>query len=207
MITTSAMAPPASARSRRRGRGPRLVALALAAAVALSGCSVVKKTKRMFGGNVLIEVDVDPRLNEDFPVAVDLVVVYDRDLLGELEGYDAATWFEKEREAYLNGYDNRLDVHGWEWVPGRAVEPQTVAHRLGARAGVVFAHYFAPGAHRVTVEPLKHFRLDLGETDFEVGPVEGRKQLAKMEKLKKKRDKKARRQEKKRQKQGEGAGP
>ncbi len=206
MTSKRAMVPPARAR-RLRHRQRRLGALLLAACIGLGGCSVVKKTQRMFGGNVLVGVSVDKRLNEDFPVAVDLVVVYDRNLLEELQAFDAATWFETEREQYLNGVDSRLEIRSWEWVPDREVETQTVSHRQGARAGVVFAHYFGEGEHRVTVEPLKHFHLDLGETDFMVRPLEGKKSLAKMEKIKKKQAKKARRQAKKQRKKGDGSGP
>ena len=188
-------------RARARGRRPLYGVLLLTACVVLGSCSLAKKTRRMFGGRVLIEVAVDPRLNEDFPVEVDLVVVYDRDLLKELQNLDAETWFDKEKEQYVNGFEKALDLHHWEWVPDRPVEPLSVSHRLGARAGVVFARYFADGDHRLTVEPFKHFHLALGETEFEVGPLKGRKALAEMEKDKKKREKQARKQAKKERKE------
>lgn len=181
-----------------------LGALLLVACMVLGACSLGKKTRRMFGGKVLIEVAVAESLNEDFPVAVDFVVVYDRDLLKELETLDAATWFEKERGQYLKGFDDRLDLHPFEWVPGQKVEPQSVSHRLGARAGVVFAHYFAAGEHRALVEPLKHFHLQLGEDDLETARLESGKMLTKMEKIKTRQEKKARRKAKKKAKRAGG---
>ena len=173
----------------------------MAALVTTAGCSgTFTKTRQMFGGKVLIEVAVDQRLNEDFPIEVDFLVIYDRDLLAEIQKLDAETWFDDQRKQYVNSFQDRLDLYHWEWVPGRAVEPLSIRHRLGARAGVVFARYFSEGDHVATIDPLKPFHLDLGETDFEVGPLSEAKQLTKLEKIKSKREKKAARKEKKRQK-------
>ncbi|MCP3959011.1 MAG: hypothetical protein GY719_14260 [bacterium] len=177
------------------------LALLLAAGVGLGACSgTFTKTRQMFGGKVVIEVAVDEKLNEDFPIEVDFLVIYDRDLLAEIQKLDAATWFDDERKQYLSSFQDRLDLHHWEWVPGRSVEPQSIRHRLGARAGVVFARYFSTGDHSATIDPLKPFYLDLGETDFEVGPLSDARQLTKLEKIQTKREKKAARKEKKRKK-------
>lgn len=207
MTADAAILSPARASIRRRRRRWRAVALLLAGCVGLGACSLAKKTRRMFGGSVVFEVAVDPVLNENFPLAVDLVVVYDRDLLKELEKLDAATWFEKEREQYLRSFEDRLELHSWEWVPDRPVPTQTVSHRRGARAGVVFAHYFADGDHRATVKPFKHFYLELRDTAFDVDSLEGSRARSKIEKIKKKQDRKARKQERRRQKKGGGSSP
>ena len=158
-------------------RRPAIWLLA-AAALAAAGCSGFTDVVRLrFGGKVRVEVVTTSELNRDFPLAVDFVVAYDKDLFKELKKLDAQTWFAA-REQYLKDFADDMDSHYWEWVPGRRVEPKKLRYRLGAQGGVVFAHYFTPGGHRVAIEPLKGFILRLGESDFTVEPRRGRRKAA-----------------------------
>ena len=164
---------------RQPRKAPRAVIwLLVATALAAAGCSgLTDKVRLRFGGKVRVEVVTTPDLNRDFPLAVDFVVAYDKDLFKELKKLDAQTWFAS-REQYLKDFEKEMDSHYWEWVPGRRVEPQKLRYQLGARGGVVFAHYFTPGDHRVAIEPLKGFILRLGESDFTVEPRRGRQKAA-----------------------------
>jgi hypothetical protein len=139
------------------------------------GCSSFTDVMRLrFGGKVRVEVVTTPKLNRDFPLAVDFVVAYDKGVFEELKQLPAQDWFAM-REQFLKDIEAGVDSHYWEWVPGRRVEPQRIRYQPGARGGVVFAHYVTPGEHRVVIEPLRGFILRLGETDFEVAPRQGRK--------------------------------
>lgn len=161
-----------------RARAGLIAALALAS-LGCSGFTDVVRSR--FGGKVRVEVYNAPDLNRDFPLAVDFLVAYDKGLYEELKELDAQTWFAN-RDQYLKDFEAELDSHYWEWVPGRRVAPQKLRYKLGARGGVVFAHYFTPGAHRVAIEPLKGFILRLGESGFTVEPRHGRKKAAKKRK-------------------------
>lgn len=155
----------------RRAWGRGVAAAGFAVAVVafsfLAGCSVAGKVRNAFGGQLPIEVTVAPHANEDTPVAVDLVVVYNSKLVDELLKLPAADWFAR-REQFLKDYPETLIVEKWEWVPGQQVEPISLAYRAGAKRVLLFADYVTDGEHRAAIDPQKPFRLVLGDRDFAV---------------------------------------
>ncbi len=185
----------------RRPAG-RLTLLGLAALLTLTACSgFTAKVSRRFGGEVSFGVELDPRLNRDFPLAVDFAIVYDKDLYKEVQDLTAEEWFSKRDQYRLDNEPAKLEIHSWEWVPPCADCPapgtQVVDHRLGARGGVIFANYFNAGEHRIVIEPLKAFSLELGETEAGLGPRPDRKQRKAEKKDAKAEKKRARRAKKK----------
>src|SRR5882762_5759170 len=90
----------------------------------ISGCGVPKRAtntvKVLKNGKLDIMVDIAQKANLDNPIALDLVVVYDKGLLKQLEGLTAKDWFEKRQQIKLNyPRDSGLDCWSWEWVPGQ----------------------------------------------------------------------------------------
>ena len=137
--------------------------LLCAAAMALfTACSVKQKVRSAFGGNLPMHVIVAPDANEDSPVAVDVVVVYDRKLLDELLKLPASQWFAVKSQ-FIADHDRKIAVQGWEWVPGQKVDPISIEYRAGAKEVVVYADYSTEGAHRAVVQPQQPFRLVLAE--------------------------------------------
>lgn len=121
----------------------------------------------LLGGTGRVEVGRLPLgANDDFPLKVDLVVVYDRELKVKLGGMAAADWFTERAQIQSDSPPEALEVFSWEWVPGQMVEDQEIRYRVGARATLIFASYSSSGDHRVHVQPGKSLRLDLGETSF-----------------------------------------
>ena len=115
-----------------------------------------------------MRVAVDAQLNDLSPVAVEVLVVYDKKLLATLETMSAQTWFA-EREGLLQQYqqvEHALDAWLWEWVPGQVVPEQVRRFKAGARGGLVFANYFSPGDHRASFDPFKPFLLNLQASGF-----------------------------------------
>jgi type VI secretion system protein len=151
----------------RPGRSVRTAVLcvALSGAAFITACSVKQKVRSAFGGQLPMHVIVAPDANEDSPVAVDVVVVYDRKLLDELLKLSAAQWFAAKAQ-FIADHDQRIGVQGWEWVPGQKVQPISIDYRSGAKEVVVFADYHTDGAHRVVVQPQQAFRLVLAERDL-----------------------------------------
>ncbi len=146
----------------------------LLASLVSSSCgagNIVARTRQMFGGDLHIEVFVDPRLNQDSPVAVELVLFEDKKLVPEVAELDARDWF-RIREQFYRDYKKGLQTPPtlWEWVPGQPVEPLVVKIQSGVKEGFLFANYMTPGSHREQIDPRKHFTLRLGEKGFRVIP-------------------------------------
>lgn len=132
----------------------------------LVGCSAGRKVRSAFGGQLPVQVTIDPAVNDNSPVAVDLLLVYDDKLLDGLLAMPAAEWFTK-KEQYVADHP-AVVVQGWEWVPGQTVEPFKIEYRAGARSVVLFADYQSEGAHRAVVGRPKPFRIVLGESDLSI---------------------------------------
>ena len=148
---------------------PRQCALSLSLLV-LAGCGLVARTQRMFGGALPLEVTISAGANQASPVAVDLLVVYDQQVLDRLLALSAREWFQ-QREQWKRDHPGAFEAWGWEWVPGQAVPRQVAEYRAGAKAALVFADYLTPGTHRVQLDPHAPARLILGEGTLAVEPL------------------------------------
>lgn len=151
---------------------------AAALAAALTGCPKGPKviTKRLPGGpkesSIEVRVQVAPNANGGNPVALDLLLIQDKELLKKLQEMSAADWFEKRQQIILDHpKEGALVVKQWEWVPGQVVKAQVERVAPEVRAAVVFANYFSPGEHRAVLDPRKHINLRLGESKLEVSQV------------------------------------
>ena len=94
-----------------------LLAVLLLASLVSSSCgagNIVTRTRQMFGGDLHIEVFVDPRLNQDSPVAVELVLFEDKKLVPEVAELDARDWF-RIREQFYRDYKKGLQTPPTLW--------------------------------------------------------------------------------------------
>ncbi len=155
----------------RRRRARLSICLVMASAVAsASACGVAARTKSLFGADLQMSVEVSSRLNDAAPVAVDVVVVYQRELLDRLVALSAREWME-QRAQLQRDHKKDLQVWSWEWIPGQEVGRQTLSFSAGAAGGLVFADYDTPGAHRERIDPHQHFHLVLGDSSFAIAPL------------------------------------
>ncbi len=153
-----------SSRFRDPGSRKRLAALFTLSLLAAS-CGLATRTRSMFGGTLPVHVTVGANANQSSAVAVAVVVVYQRPVLEKLVALSAREWFEHQ-EQLRRDYPGSFDAWSWEWVPGQVVPDQELRYESGAKAGVVFADYLAPGAHRAVIDPHRPLRLALDRTDF-----------------------------------------
>jgi type VI secretion system protein len=158
------------------GRRPcraSVFAVAFVTAALLSACSVTKKVRSAFGGDLPMQVTVAQQANENSPVAVDVVVVYDRKLVDELLKMPASQWFApKVKQQFLADHARKVEVRGWEWVPGQKVDRIPLEYRAGAQQVIIFADYHTDGAHRLVVPPQQPFHLLLAEREIKLEPPE-----------------------------------
>lgn len=136
-----------------------------------SSCGLPNRVRSMFGGQLPIQVSIAPDANENSPLAVELIVVYNDKLIDKLMEKRARDWFAG-REQFLRDYADDVKSRKWEWIPGQKVEPIDLAYGIGAKRVVLFADYVTPGDHRATIDPQQPFRLILGQSDLELEMIQ-----------------------------------
>jgi type VI secretion system protein len=115
--------------------------------------------------------EVDEKLNNDAPVTVDLVIVYEEALLKELAKLTASQYFAKKEQIRRDAGET-IDVYTYEIVPGQTLAPQPVKpNHVTGQGALVFARYATPGDHRQAIGPDREVTLQMGTKDFKVIPV------------------------------------
>jgi type VI secretion system protein len=115
------------------------------ALVSVAGC---------VSSHLRMQVRVARDANQDRPIPVDVVFVWDGDLDAKIAELPARDWFQLKAQFQRDDPDGRaLAVHEWEWVPGQAVPPidlQVPASRWRRLRGTyVFANYPSDAPHRI----------------------------------------------------------
>ena len=120
-----------------------------------------------------VRVNISPQVNHNNPVAVDIVLVSDKGLLGELMQMPANDWFAKREQIRRDHpLETGFDVWRWEWVPGQVVEPIPLSIDRKFRGGIAFANYSTPGAHRAAIPLCRDVVISLGVEEFSVEAVD-----------------------------------
>ena len=132
-----------------------------------ASCGLPNRVRSMFGGQLPIQVSIAADANENSPLAVELVVVYEKKLVDKLLEKKARDWFAN-REQFLRDYADDVDSWKWEWIPGQEVQPLEVTYGVGAKRVILFADYLTPGEHRANIDPQQPFRLVLGQSELEL---------------------------------------
>lgn len=153
-----------------------LSACVLLTPLLFAGCPKKPKviTSRLPGGpkdsRLGLRVHVSPRANGENPVALDVLLVSDKELLKQLQKMSASDWFAKREQIILDyPKEEQLVVTRLEVVPGQVIEPTLLVIKSEIRAGVVFANYFNPGEHRAVLDPrAKDVQINLEEDKLKV---------------------------------------
>ncbi|AUX27901.1 hypothetical protein SOCEGT47_085010 [Sorangium cellulosum] len=152
----------------RRRRTPlRHVLWAMLAACTLADCGSGVAAFRL-----LLEVRVAAQANQNSPIPVTLLAVYDRKLFERLSEMSAKQWYE-QRDQLRRDHPGGDAFTEWEWefVPGYTPPPAVVEIPRDAMA-LVFANYRSPGAHRVRLGPHQRIRIELRDEDFSVTTID-----------------------------------
>jgi type VI secretion system protein len=138
---------------------------ALAAACFLGGgCAKITKVR-----TVCLRTDITQAANQNQPVAVDVLLVRDKDLIKKLMTLTAADWFEK-RAQFMRDYPDPKDltVYHHEWVPNQKIPCSSLALKPMPRVMIVFANYFSKGDHRARLPNGNSATIRLMDDDFEI---------------------------------------
>jgi type VI secretion system protein len=100
-----------------------------------------------------VSIYAEPDANQNSATAVDLVLVYNQELLKTIGKMSAAKYFSASKQLLLDN-PSLIDVWHWELVPGQIVDNFRPSQDKGDAFGAyVFANYLTPGDHRVKVAP------------------------------------------------------
>ncbi|HUX79892.1 MAG TPA: hypothetical protein VMW10_09145 [Alphaproteobacteria bacterium] len=100
-----------------------------------------------------VSIYTEPDTNQNSAIAVDLVIIYNEELVKLIGQMSAAKYFGSSRQLLLDN-PTLLDIWHWELVPGQMVQGFEPPQEEGdAYAAFVFANYLAPGDHRIKVAP------------------------------------------------------
>lgn len=153
----------ASPRSGLHRLGSLCGAVAVVALV-LSGCGDIFQ----HADTSSITLRVLPDANENSAVEVDVVAVYDQDLLKTLLTVPARDWFVK-RDQFALDFPNGFKAWNWQVVPGQEVPTREIASETDKAYGVlVFANYRSAGDHRARIGSLSEVTITLQKDGFVV---------------------------------------
>ncbi len=121
---------------------------------------------------VCLRSSISASANRNQPVAVDVLLVRDKDLIKKLMTMSAADWFDK-RAQLIRDYPNPKDlvVYHREWVPGQDIPCASLTLDPMPRATILFANYFGKGDHRARLINGKSATIRLLDDDVTVSPM------------------------------------
>ncbi len=142
--------------------------LGLCCALASAGCSSGYEGRRL-----RLEVATTARANKNSPVPLTLVAIRDPKLFERISKLTAKQWYE-QREQIRRDFPSGTAFAEWDWefVPGQSPPPMVIEVDGKATGAVIFANYRAPGDHRFRIGPQRRMRIDLGDDDFVVSPLD-----------------------------------
>lgn len=122
------------------------------AGCALPGFLTFKGTKL---GWSQVTLTAAPSANQNSPIAVDVVLVFEDDMLERLVELPATKWFSA-RVDLRKTFPKSLSYRTWELVPGQTIRVLGDSFGSPRVVGVlIYADYATPGAHRLRLETLE----------------------------------------------------
>lgn len=136
--------------------------------LASTGCSSAPEEEIPALRLSAIVIEAEPGANENNPIAVDFVFIYDKSMRQQVAGITAADWFQR-RDQFKRDFPAGFRSWSWEVVPGQRIArtqiPRQVRHD-DVIASFVLARYYTPGDHRARILEDTEILVKLGQQDF-----------------------------------------
>ena len=159
--------------------GAALITLAVSGCAMVGGVAnvVASSTANLFSGTPgpsfldwkALTLVAAPDVNQNSPLALDLVFVRDQATLEKLRSLPAAKWFSSKNEL-MKTYPNAITLRSWELVPQQVLQLSEEA--LGSprvACMLLYANYLSPGEHRAQLPLAREaFLVELGAQGFNV---------------------------------------
>ena len=135
----------------------------------VTACSVMKpvRTVTHTKGHLSLNVELDPDLNQDAPLAVDVITVSGKKTVADVSTLTAQAYFQK-RASLKSMHPSDLQVYSWEWVPGQQVAPVIIPGSEVYDEIFLFANYSTPGSHAAALPKSGSVTASFGPEDFKV---------------------------------------
>jgi type VI secretion system protein len=150
-----------------------MLALTLPLLCALNGCGVSKgiakrasRVAKLSNGKLSLEVITSPDANRNGPIAVDVLLIKDKELLKTTQGMSASDWSAKKSQLQRQ-FPKGVEVMYWEWVPNQTAVVD-VDVPVDTRAVMMFANYSSAGLHSALLPMRGRVVLSLNDEDFTV---------------------------------------
>lgn len=139
------------------------------AAFLISGCSWFPPRVELQD----VTIDVEPKANNNTPVALDFVAASDAQMLERLKGTPASQWFE-QRQQLQRDYPGGFTVWSLEVVPGQFMAlKDNPLHSHKADGLLIYARYNTPGAHRLLLDAQRSIWLKIGSREMRLLNAQG----------------------------------
>ena len=159
--------------------GAALITLAVSGCAMIGGVAnvVASSTANLFSGTPgpsfldwkALTLVAAPDVNQNSPLALDLVFVRDQATLEKLLSLPASKWFSSKDEL-MKTYPNAITLRSWELVPQQVLQLSEEALGSPRVAGMLlYANYLSPGEHRAQLPLAREaFLVELGARGFNV---------------------------------------
>jgi hypothetical protein len=153
----------------------------LVLALALCGCSEKKKTSKYRLEK--IKIQTHEHMNNDMSMPVDLVLIYDDELLEKLSSMSATEYFQKISDIYMQNISN-MKIYRFEPYPGQSTEIYEIDYHNSKKpvGAIVFIRYnynlsdYASGnikelGNKFVVTNYSNIQLFLGQNFASIAPT------------------------------------
>ncbi|MBY0263824.1 MAG: hypothetical protein K2P90_00100 [Holosporales bacterium] len=131
----------------------------------LEGCSLIPGPPGLQLKN--ISLLSKEKANKNSALTVDLVVLYDKELLKKLQGMTSVQYFSSIDQLRRDNM-SMTDIWRWELVPGQfLVKYQPIYENKKVWGALFFADYHTPGDHRVGIGTSHNLCVTFGEEDID----------------------------------------
>lgn len=114
-------------------------------------------------------IEAEQGANDDSPIPVTVLVIYQDTAFSDLSRLSASEWFEQaEQRKRDNPEGAAFDAFTREVLPGQRIDEQVVELTGEDAEGLVFAGYGSAGSHRARFNPRKRILVVLGVDDVTV---------------------------------------